>query len=223
MTVLDRAITFLAGLDRFTIEAFASTDEIQENGQRLQFDSSATVTLQRPNRLHGEKRLADGTQRFFWYNGATVSIFDQTRNVYTQLRVPPTIDDMLDFMEALVEDPHPLADLLYSDLSFLRDYPEAASYVGATQIAGRACDHLAFRSAAIDWQIWVEQSDTPFIRKVAIDYRSLPGQPQYVALLHRWSVPSELSDERFAFTPPADAQKINFLIAPPPSAEGGRP
>ena len=77
-------------------------------------------------------------------------------------------------LEGLFKDPMPLADLFYSDLTPLAERAFEADVVGDSLVNGRPCRQLAFRGETVDWQIWVEQGATPFIRKLAISYREVP-------------------------------------------------
>jgi hypothetical protein len=223
MATLEEAITFLEGMERFEIKGTAIFDVVQESGQRLQFEKKIRLVQQRPDKLYAEQLRDDGEIRKLWYDGSQVSILNVGKNAYTQFRTPATIDGMLDMLEGLLKEPYPLADMLYSDLSFLLDLPNDAVYVGSSSVAGVSCTHLAFRNANIDWQLWVEQSATPFIRKVVITYRNQPGVPQFVAYLHEWQRPAELSKTLFSFSPPDGAERLSILLPPTSQAvEGGK-
>ncbi len=177
---------------------------------------------QRPDKLYAEQLRDDGEIRKLWYDGNQVSILNVGKNAYAQFHTPATIDGMLDMLEGLLKEPYPLADLLYSDLSFLLNMPDDAVYVGSSSVAGVSCKHLAFRNANVDWQLWVEQGETPFIRKVVITYRNQPGVPQFVAYLHGWQRPAESSEALFSFSPSDDAERLSILLPPTVQAvEGG--
>lgn len=221
---LKRATTFLAGLPRFQFAATVAYDVIQKDGRRLQFEKQGGVSLQRPDRFSADVHLDDGRHRQFWYDGKTVSIAEFSKKLHTQSKAPPTIDGMLDMLEGVFNDPMPLADLLYNDLGPLEERALEADIVGDSLIDGRPCTHLAFRGETVDWQMWVEQGDRPFIRKVVVSYREQPGTPQYAAWLDDWQTPEQFSDDRFRFTVPAGSQWIDLLLAPPQSdTEGGQP
>jgi len=221
---LKRATDFLVALPNFRIKASVAYDVIQEDGRRLQFEKQGDIFLQRPNRLFVEVRLDDGRHRQLWYDGKTLSLAERSKKIHTQVDAPPTIDATLDMLEDLFKDPMPLADLLYSDLNPLAELAFEADVVGDSLVNGQPCQHLAFRGETVDWQIWVEQGATPFIRKLAISYREEPGTPQYVAALELWETPKSFSNDLFTFTAPADSEKIDiFVPAPNQSEAGGQP
>lgn len=221
---LKRATDFLVALPNFRIKASVAYDVIQEDGRRLQFEKQGDIFLQRPNRLFVEVRLDDGRHRQLWYDGKTLSLAERSKKIHTQVDAPPTIDATLDMLEDLFKDPMPLADILYSDLTHLTELAFEADVVGNSLVNDKPCQHLAFRGETIDWQIWVEQGATPFIRKLAISYRQAPGTPQYVAALDLWETPGSFSNDLFTFTAPPGSESINILVPEPNQSEaGGQP
>jgi hypothetical protein len=221
---LKRATDFLTALPRFHIRSTIYYDVVQEDERLLQFEKHGDLYLQRPDRIFADVSLDDGRHRQFWYDGKTLSFAELSRKLHTQVKAPPTIDGMLDMLEGLFKDPMPLADLLYSDLSPLQQFAEEADVVGDSLVSGRPCRQLSFRGQTVDWQVWVEQGTTPYIRKVVISYREQPGTPQVTALLEQWETPERFSDGLFTFSAPAGSQWINVLVPMPRTIEeGGQP
>lgn len=224
---LKRATDFLTALPRFHIKGSAVYDVIQEDGRRLQFEKHGDIYLQRPDRVFADIYLDDGRHRQFRYDGKSLGFAELSRKLHTRVKAPPTIDGMLDMLEKLINDPMPLADLLYSDLGPLEARAFEADIVGDSLVNGRSCLHLAFRGETVDWQIWVEQGDKPFIRKLVISYREAPGTPQYVALIDLWETPADkFSDGMFTFAAPDGSQWIDVLVSmprPTTGEEGDKP
>ena len=218
---LKRATDFLTALPRFHFKAAVIYDVIQEDGRSLQFEKHGDVYLQRPDRLFAEVWLDDGRHRRFWYDGKTLGFAELTRNLHTKVKAPPAIDGMLDMLEGVLKDPMPLSDLLYSDLGPLEQRALEADVVGDSLVSGRPCRHLAFRGETVDWQIWVEQGATPFIRKVVISYREQPGTPQSSALLDFWETPERFSGDLFTFAAPAGSEWIDVMVPMPRRIEEG--
>ena len=223
LSELKKATDFLVAQPRFKFKARIFYDVIQDDGRRLQFEKSGEISLQRPDRLYVESHRDDGRWRKLWYQGETLSIADLIQNLHTQVKAPPTIDATLDMLEALVKEPQPLADLLYNDLSPLEEQAIEADLVGDSLLDGVPCKQLSFRGETIDWQLWVEQGEKPFIRKVAISYREAPGSPQYMALINDWETPERFSDDLFTFIVPKGSEWIKILSPPRKTVEGGQP
>jgi hypothetical protein len=76
-------------------------------------------------------------------------------------------------------------------------------------------DHLAFRNAEVDWQIWIQQGDRPVPRKLVVTSKRMPGSPQFVTVLSDWQTAPAITDTTFSFVPPKGAQKIDFLPVAP--------
>jgi hypothetical protein len=222
LTILQKATDYLTSLNQFHLKGNTVMDVVQESGQKIQFSAAVEATVKRPDRLLVSRVRDDGSIRRFWYDGKTASMYDEKEKVYGKIPVPDTIDEMLDYLEDVIEDPRPLADLLYNDLTHLAKLPVSGAYVGESYLKGVACDHLAFRGKSVDWQIWVDRGEKPLIRKIVITYKELPGEPQFTARMEQWNVMPEISDSLFQFIPPEGAQQIRVVVLQPgEEKEGG--
>ena len=212
LTILKKATDYLTDLKQFTIKAVKTTDVVQESGQKLQFATTIEVAIRRPNLFFGSWVQDDGTIRQLWYNGETVTIYEDTENVFGQIQVPDTIDEMLDYMETVLKSPQPLADIFNNDLSHLAALPLSGSYVGVCYLDAIACDHLAFRGEATDWQLWIDRGEKPFIKKIVLTYKELQGEPQITARMLNWNTQPTISDDLFQFSPPEGARQIQVFV-----------
>lgn len=212
LSELKKATDFLAALPRFQFKAMVFYDVIQEDGRRLQFEKHGTVFLQRPDRLFADISLDDNRHRQIWYDGKALGIAELTKKIHTRLSAPATIDATLDMLENLFKDPMPMADLLYSDLTPLSELAFEADVVGDSLVNGRMCRHLAFRGETVDWQLWVETGEKPFIRKLVVSYREQPGTPQYAALIDDWETPESFGKDLFTFITPEGSEEISILV-----------
>jgi hypothetical protein len=208
------ATRHLESLPAFRMDATTVFDAVQENGQKLQFSDRRIVTVRRPDRTRVSFVDDFGQSYDVYYDGQTLTRYDRDDNVYGQLDVPGTLDETLDFLELELGAPLPLADLLYSDLSALGAAATEAEVVGVSYVAGVYCDQLAFRNEQIDWQVWVEQGETPWIRKIVIDYKQAPSRPQFAAFFTSWDAKPEVGDALFYFSPPPKAAKIPTVALP---------
>jgi hypothetical protein len=211
LAILKKATDYLTGLPQFRCKGYKEVDAVQESGQKVQFFSSYDVHLKRPNRIFVSRTDDDGIMRRFWYDGKTATMYDEGEKVFGQMQVPETIDEMLDYLETVLESPPPLADILYNDLSFLAERALSGAYLGISFIQNIACDHLAFRGESVDWQIWIDRSEKPLFRKIVITYKELPGEPQLSAHLEEWNVAPQLPDTLFQFSIPEGARRIPIV------------
>jgi hypothetical protein len=65
----------------------------------------------------------------------------------------------------------------------------------------------------IDWQIWIEDGKQLVPRKIVITYKTMPGSPQFTAVLSEWDLKTRLPESIFTADIPADQgiTKIEFL------------
>ena len=106
----------------------------------------------------------------------------------------------------------PAGDLISADgFDILMDGVHTAFFVGASEVAGVACDHLAFSAPGTDFQIWIQRGDRPLIRKFVITSRDVVSAPQFSILFDYWDQTPDLNEALFHFEPPEDAMVIDFM------------
>ena len=204
---------FLNNLSQFTFYAENTEDQLLSSGQQLQFAHTVHVAVQRPNRFRADIQGDIYHQQLF-FDGETVTLLDKSHNYYGTLKAPSTIEAALDFALESFGLRAPLADFIRRKNTFVDlPYIESGFYVGLHDVGGVQCHHLAFRQNDVDWQIWIENSDTPVPRKIIISQKHVTGAPQFSALLSDWTLALQLPDSHFIFEPPKNAKKIQFLPA----------
>lgn len=209
--VLRQMSDYLGSLLQFTFRADNSTDIVLPSGQQLQIGAAVEISVRRPDRFH-VARKGDNVDQVFFYDGKTLTLFGKKRNVYATLDARSTLEKTLNMAMEKVGLVAPVADLIYQNTyDILMEDVDSGLYVGLSMVDDVECHHLAFRGGAVDWQIWIENDDTPLPRKYVITSKWISGAPQFSARLSAWNVAAELKDERFRFTPPTGAEKIEFL------------
>lgn len=208
--VIDRMTTTLQGLTSYSIEARGSRDEVVAYGYKLQYNESATLTVRRPDRLRAEIR-GDLRNRTFVYDGKSLAMYSPEDAAHVRLDAPDTLARLIGgLLDAGVE--LPLIDVLYQGTAgTLTEGVRTGILVGESSIDGVACDHLAFRQAAIDWQLWVEK-ERALPRKVLITTRYEVGEPQWQATLD-WNLAPAIDASTFVFQPPAGSTEVKFSQA----------
>ena len=63
--------------------------------------------------------------------------------------------------------------------------------LGSGVIGGVECDHLAFRTKDVDWEMWIAQGDEPYPCRYVITSTHVNGAPQYTINLRGWKTGSE--------------------------------
>ena len=207
--VLERMTTYMKGLQAYTIQAHGTRDEVIDHGYKLQHNETASLQVQRPNKMRAEVS-GDLRNREFVYDGATITIDSPDDNVYATTPATDNLGTLIgDLLDRGVE--LPLIDVLYqATAGTLLENVRTGQLVGDSEVEGVACDHLAFRQTDTDWQLWVEKGARPLPRKIVITTRDEVGDPQFQAVM-TWNVQPKFDKDSFTFEPPKDANHIQFV------------
>jgi hypothetical protein len=212
--ILKKSTDYLAGLKQFSVDTQSTIEVVLDSGQKLQFDNSATGSVQRPNKLVS-RRKGDLVNQAFYYDGKTLSLYNPDQKYYATIAAPNTVEAMLDFARDTLDVIVPAGDLLYRDAFdiLMRDV-KSGFVVGKAVIAGVRCDHLAFRNDDVDWQIWIQEGDRPLPRKFLITSTKVAGAPQFGVVMTSWNTAPKFAEGTFTFVPSKDAKKTEFLPLP---------
>jgi len=201
---------YLRSLKSFAVHADTNIDQVLQNGQKVQFAGTLDYRVQMPNRLRAEVRT-DRRHRDFIYDGKTLTQYAPRMKYYATVAAPATIAQTLEMAEQKYDLDIPLADLFLwgTDQAGIEDIKDAA-YFGPARIAGKDCDHYAYRQANVDWQVWIQRGTQPLPCKMVITTTQESAQPQYSAVL-KWDLAPQFGDATFKFAPPKDAKKIELV------------
>jgi hypothetical protein len=209
--VLKRMTDYVGKLPSFSVDTDATVEAVMITGQKLQFTSASRTTLQRPDKLRSE-RIGDVLSQLFYYDGGKLTIYNPQDGYYATLPAPATIDAMLDFARERLDIVAPAGDLVTVDAyERLMDGVTEGFVVGKSAIGGVRCDHLAFRSGDLDWQIWIEEGEKPLPRKFVITSLDMERAPQFEVVMSNWSLEPAIPAGFFDFQPPPGAKAIEFL------------
>jgi hypothetical protein len=216
-TLLSKQFSFQAR----TIRVYGDTQN-----QLLHIFHTLNVTVRRPDRLSAERNGDDGPGKLV-YDGKTLVIYMANGNRYASIPVPGTIEGMMKVAMGRLGVDFPLAD-------FLTDAPDKAFLTGVTSgrvvdtvtIDGVPCLHMFFsQPPGLDLELWLEKTEQSLPRRLIVTYRSLPGQPDFVAEFSNWNLAINPADADFVFQPPPGAVRVT--LKPPagaaPAKPGGRP
>jgi hypothetical protein len=213
MAILKNMSEYLAKAERFSVTIRDGYDAIQESGQKIEYGEVRKVTVSRPDRLRFEIERSDGEKALVIFDGKEITVYTANKNAYATVSKPGTLDQAIKYAVDDLKVRVPLALMLVSTLpSELHKLVVSADYVETTTITDVPCDHVAARtSTGVDFQVWVAQGNEPLPRRIVITYKDETGQPQFWADLSNWNLAPEISDALFTFTPPAGADRIQFL------------
>ncbi|NYT39815.1 DUF2092 domain-containing protein [Sphingomonas sp. R-74633] len=205
---LQRMANAMKSMDSFELRADMTSEDVLDSGQKLQSSNTMTALIRRPNRLQITMDSERRNRRFF-YDGKQLTIYGPATGYYAQVAAPPTIRAMLNDVADRYGVDTPLADLMmWGETAVKTDQIKSSMYAGADRIGTEVCDQYAFRQDGTDWQLWIRRADPALPCKVVITNTDDPAQPQTTAVF-TW-MPRSFTDADFAFTPPADARRIEI-------------
>jgi hypothetical protein len=153
---------YLAAQKAISFEYDANLEIVSTQQQKIGLASSGTLTLERPDKLHATRTGGFANVEMV-FDGKTLSLLGKNANVYAQVEAPGTIDHLIDELRDKYHRPVPAADLLMSD-PYKELMPPVTDVkdLGSGVIRDVECDHLAFRTKEVDWQIWIAQGARPY-------------------------------------------------------------
>jgi hypothetical protein len=196
-----------------TVSFKARTLRVYEDpdGDFLHIVHDITITVRRPDRLAVTAAGDDGVTKLV-YDGTQVSALDVDTNKYMQVAQTGNLDQMLENITERKGVDFPLADFLTGDpaKSFLTGVTSGRE-VGTVKIGGTPHSHFFFtQPGATELELWLEKNDRALPRRFIITYRTMPGQPSFVAEFSDWNFQSRPSDADFVFQPPPGATKVDI-------------
>ena len=205
---------YLASQKAISFAFDTNLDIVTKERQTLGLASSGTVTLNRPDKIRAT-RLGGFANVEMVFDGKTLTIHGKDTNLYAQAEIPGTVDHLVDELRDKFHKPLPGADLLLSNVyDQLMPLVEDVKDLGSGVIQGQECDHLAFRTKQVDWQIWIAQGDRPYPCRYVITSPNVAGSPEYSVDVRDWRTGGEVAADSFAFIAPAGAKKVEHADLP---------
>ena len=219
MKALNDMASYLRSLKAFQVDSATTTDEVQDDGQLIQYTAKINFVVQTPNKLLATSS-SDRNERTFIYDGKTFTMFAQRAGYYATVPAPPTLRELDDALSEKYDIELPLADLFrFGSPDWKGADIKAATDIGPSEVSGSTCEHYAFRQDDVDWQVWIQKGDYPLPRKLVITTTTEAGRPQHTAT-YTWNLAPSFNEASFTFVPPAGARKIVLSAVGEP--QGGK-
>jgi hypothetical protein len=199
---------YLAAQKAINFDYDSNLEIVSKDNLKVALASSGALTLNRPDKVHAT-RTGGFSSVEANFDGKTLTMLGKNANAYAQVDAPGTIDQLIDTMRDKLKRPMPAADLLASNPydELMPDVIEVKD-LGSGVIRGQECDHLAFRTKEVDWQIWIAQGDRPYPCRYVITSSSVPGAPQYSIDVRSWKTDAEVPPDSFKLDL-ASAKKVD--------------
>ncbi|MCB1486203.1 MAG: DUF2092 domain-containing protein [Bauldia sp.] len=169
--------------------------------QKLDFASTGTVSLSRPDKLRAT-RTGGFVDMEMVFDGKTFSVLGKDMDSYTQVEIPGSVDELVDRLRIDYGIAAPGADLLLSDVyDALMDNVIDVKDLGSGVVAGVECNHLAFRTEGVDWEIWIAMGDAPYPCRYSVTSKLVTLGPQYRVAFRDWKTGADVAKDDFGFDP----------------------
>ena len=209
-TLLKAMSDYLAAQKSISFQYDTDLEFVTKDLQKIGLASSGTVIMTRPDRIRATRTggFADVEMVF---DGKTLTVLGKNAGAYGEAAIPGTIDNLVDVLRDKLQRPLPGADLLLSNVYdvLMADVTDVKD-LGSGVIGGVECDHLAFRSDEVDWQIWIAQGEHPYPCRYVITSKLVPGFPEYTLDVRDWKAGDQVAADDFSFKAPANAKKVEL-------------
>jgi hypothetical protein len=210
LAILQAMSDRLAATEAFAFDFDATLDIVTTEDEKIGLAASGTVSVARPDRVRAT-RTGGFVDLEMVFDGETFTLFGREAGLYASIPAPGSVDALIDTLREEYGVPLPAADLLSADVfAALTEEPVTdAKDLGAGVIRGVVCDHLAFRNAEVDWQIWIAQGEEPYPCRLTITARDVAQAPQYTVDVRDWRV-GDAAAADFSFSPSTGARELDL-------------
>ena len=219
---------FLAKQPAIAVSYDATLEIVTADLEKVGLASSGTLGMSRPDKIRATRTggLADVE---LVYDGKTLSAYGTNINAFARKSVEGSVDQLIDTLRFDFGLELPAADLLSANAyDIMMSNVTDAKALGEGIVRGQSCDHLAFRTAEVDWQIWIAPGDKPFPCRFTITSKMAALAPSYDITFTGWKTGADAPADDFQLKPAEGAKELKFNelkgldevpVAPP---EGGQ-
>jgi hypothetical protein len=205
---LRRMSDYLGSLESFRVDTTSVDEKFTTDGQKIQELEEQKISVRRPGQLRVD-RVGPNGHAVFRTDGRCFSFYNSDKNVYAAGPAPATLEAAIDRARERLQIDAPGGDLLVRDsYDGLIDGVTVGRYIGLEPIGSVNAHHLAMTEKNVDYQIWIQDGPEPVPLRYVITSKDLPGQPQFTIDLRNWQPNAAISEDTFAFSPPAGARRV---------------
>lgn len=188
----------------------ATLEIITSDLMKVDLTSSGTMTFSRPDKVRMTRTGGIANVEMV-YDGKVLGAYGKNLNVYAKFPIEGTLDNLIATLRDDLGLEIPAADLLSSDPNgIMMENVKDAKALGEGVIRGQTCDHLAFRTSDVDWQIWIAQGDKPFPCRFTITSKMTVQAPSYTIEFSNWKSGADVAADDFQLKPAADAKEVKM-------------
>lgn len=199
---------YLGKQTKMSLDLDTSLEVVTNDQQKLSLASSGSLTMVRPDKVRMVRRggFADAE---LYFNGQTLSLFRRDQNIYSKINMPGSVEHLVGELRDKYQRPLPAADLLSANVfdAMMPDVKDVKD-LGTGFIRGLECDHIAFRTDEVDWQLWIARGDRPYPVRLIVTSKKVAGSPQYQVDVTNFKSDGQVTTTDFNFVPPPGAKLV---------------
>lgn len=179
-------------------------------GRNVAENAVIEISVSRPGKFHAKSDSTDNARQIF-FDGQSLSIYDQTMKLYATAPVVGTIDEAVAKIDEIYGFTPPLAEFILRDpYGALSKQLKTKAYKGTENIAGVECHHVSLSANEAESELWIGTADL-LPRKLVATFKNREGNPQLQAVFSSWNLAPTLDDKMFTFVAPNDVEKIEMI------------
>jgi hypothetical protein len=207
--ILKKMSDKLASAKTFTFSTSEVHTRVKLSGEKNDVRLEREALVRRPNGIR--YTFKGGREWSIWYDGKYLTAVSDKEKGFIQTSTPPTIDETLDEVADRFDINMPVSDLIYSSpYDSFTSSNSKGGVVGTQSVEGKLCDHLVYKTDAVDWELWVGKNDSlPY--ELVLNYKDDVRNPRQQIIFKNWNLNAEATDKDFAFNIPQGYQRIPIM------------
>lgn len=199
----------LRSLKQFTVKSDFTFEIVTEDNQKFEYPGVLEYKVMAPNKLYAEIK-SDHKHRKYYYDGASLTIYDPKTKFYGQISAPNTISELIEKIEDEYKIALPMEDLFdWGTEKAATNNIKMAVFAGEARLNDKEVEQFAIRQGNIDWQLWVTKGQKPLPQKVVYIANDDQSKPRFEANL-KWNTDPKLKMKDFEWKAPKDSYKIEI-------------
>jgi hypothetical protein len=170
------------------------------------------AVVSRPNRLLAVADTNLG-RRSLSYSGSEIVLIDHKAKTHAKVPAGREIDSAVRGVEEVYGVMPPLAELLANHpRDFLMEGVTRSQHAGIQTVEGVRCDHLVFKQAHLDWELWVATGDR-LPRKMVITHPNGEGGPplKVTLLIKSWDLQTPVTEADLTLRVPSGSTAVEMI------------
>jgi hypothetical protein len=200
----------LAQTKDFSCKVDRKLDAALVEGQNIPEHAQIEISVSRPSKFRVNSSSQD-TVRHLVFDGQELTIYDETKKLYSTVPVQGTIDEAVAKISEKYGFTPPLGEFILGDpYGALGPRIKSQVYKGKETVNGVECHHLSLTGEVADSELWIGVADL-LPHKLVATFREFEGGPQLQADFSDWNLAATYDDKFFTFVAPKDAYSVEMV------------